>query len=65
MNNFTPALRALLRDAGYEFWRRGKGDHEIWRHSATGRKVTVDSKVKSRHLANKILVQDAGLPKAF
>ena len=42
----------------------GRGDHEIWRHDDTGRKVVVDSSIKSRHTANAVLKQ-AGLPKAF
>jgi predicted RNA binding protein YcfA (HicA-like mRNA interferase family) len=64
MNDFAPAVRRILRESGFELWRRGKGDHEIWRHTTTGTKVTVDGKIKSRHTANKIL-KDAGLPKAF
>jgi predicted RNA binding protein YcfA (HicA-like mRNA interferase family) len=64
VNNLSPALRRLLGEAGYLLHRQGKGDHEIWRHPLTGVKVTVDGKIKSRHLANKIL-RDAGLPKAF
>jgi predicted RNA binding protein YcfA (HicA-like mRNA interferase family) len=65
MNSFTPAIREILKRNGFVWFRTGKGDHEIWIHATTGRRVTVDAKVKSRHLANKILVHDAGLPKAF
>lgn len=64
MNNFTPQVKRLLLKAGWEFLRSGKGDHEIWHHPATGRKVTVDHSMKSRHTANAILKQ-AGLPKGF
>jgi predicted RNA binding protein YcfA (HicA-like mRNA interferase family) len=64
MNNFSPEVRRLLRAAGFEFHRSGKGDHQIWRHPTTGRSVTVDSKIKSRHSANQAL-KEAGLPKAF
>jgi predicted RNA binding protein YcfA (HicA-like mRNA interferase family) len=64
MNDFAPAVRRLLRDNGFTFLRQGRGDHEIWHHEATGRKVTVDGAIKSRHTANGILKQ-AGLPKAF
>jgi predicted RNA binding protein YcfA (HicA-like mRNA interferase family) len=53
-----------LRDAGYEFKRPGRGDHEIWWHPRTGARVTVDRKLRSKHTANEIL-KDAGLPKAF
>lgn len=64
MNNFAPLVRKLLADGGYERLRSGKGDHEIWRHIETGKRVSVDSNIKSRHTANGILKQ-ADLPKAF
>jgi len=64
MNNFAPIVRKLLAEAGYERLRSGKGDHEVWRHAKTGKRVSVDSNIKSRHTANGILKQ-AGLPKAF
>jgi predicted RNA binding protein YcfA (HicA-like mRNA interferase family) len=54
----------LLRDAGYEFKRQGRGDHEIWWKRRTGIRVTVDKKLKSKHTANGIL-KEAGLDKAF
>jgi hypothetical protein len=41
-----------------------KGDYEIWLRRVSGRKVTVDHTIKSRHTANAIL-KEAGLPKAF
>jgi predicted RNA binding protein YcfA (HicA-like mRNA interferase family) len=64
MTDFTREIRARLRDAGWQFHRRAKGDHEIWINPATGQKVTVDGKVRNRALANKIL-RDAELGKAF
>lgn len=64
MTDYTPALKKLLRQQGYAFWRSGRGDHEVWRNDETGRKVIVDDAIKSRHTANGILKQ-AGLPKAF
>ena len=64
MTDFTPALKKLLHQNGYRFWRSGRGDHEIWRNSATGRKVVVDSVIRSRHTANGVLKQ-AGLGKSF
>lgn len=64
MNNFAPELMRLLREAGCEFVRNGKGDHEIWFSPISGRKFTVDRGVKSRHTANAVLAQ-AGLPKHF
>jgi predicted RNA binding protein YcfA (HicA-like mRNA interferase family) len=55
---------ALLRAAGYELKRQGRGDHEIWWNPQTGIRVTVDRKLKSRFTANGIL-KEAGLPKSF
>jgi predicted RNA binding protein YcfA (HicA-like mRNA interferase family) len=57
-------LIRLLRDAGYEFKRQGRGDHEVWWNRQTGVRVTVDKKLKSKHTANGIL-KEAGLDKAF
>ena len=64
MNNFTPAVVQILRDNGWVFLRHGHGDHDIWWDPRSGRRVTVDAKIKSRHTANGILKR-AGLPKAF
>lgn len=64
MTSYTPRIIEILLANGFEYWRAGKGDHQIWRHKATGKRVTVDAKVLSRHTANKIM-RDAGLPKAF
>jgi predicted RNA binding protein YcfA (HicA-like mRNA interferase family) len=64
VTDFTPALKKLLRQNGFVFWRSGRGDHEIWRNDESGRKVVVDHTIKSRHTANGVLKQ-AGLPKAF
>ena len=41
-----------------------QGDHEIWINPRTGEKVTVDGKVRSKALANKVL-KDTGLGKKF
>jgi hypothetical protein len=54
----------MLRAAGWQVHRSGKGDHEIWINPETGAKVTVDSKIRSRHTANGIL-KEAGLGKKF
>jgi predicted RNA binding protein YcfA (HicA-like mRNA interferase family) len=61
---YAREIRRLLRDAGYELRRQGRGDHEIWRHPETGKTIVLDAGTKNRHLANLILKQ-AGLPKAF
>jgi hypothetical protein len=54
----------VLREAGCEFVRQGRGDHEIWRSPATGAVLVVDDGMKSRHIANQVL-KAAGLPKRF
>jgi predicted RNA binding protein YcfA (HicA-like mRNA interferase family) len=64
MTDYTREIRKHLRDAGWQFHRHAKGDHEIWVHPTTGEKVTLDGKVRNRGLANKI-VKDAGLGKKF
>ena len=63
-DNFTPAVKKLLREAGCRFERQGRGDHEIWYSPITDRRLMVDARIKSRHWANYTLKQ-AGLPKAF
>ena len=40
-----------------EFLRHGKGDHDIWFSPITNRKIVVDGKIKSRHIANEIMKQ--------
>ena len=62
--NFTPAVKRRLRDAGCRSERQGKGDHEIRYSPTTKRRFLVDARIKSRHWANYTLKQ-AGLPKAF
>jgi hypothetical protein len=57
-------LRRVLRRAGCEFVRAGRGDHEIWRSPTTGALLVIDDGMKSRHIANQVL-KAAGLPKAF
>jgi hypothetical protein len=62
--SLTPELIRLLRAAGCQFERPGKGDHDIWSSPITGTRFPVDHKIKSRHTANAVLKQ-AGLPKSF
>jgi predicted RNA binding protein YcfA (HicA-like mRNA interferase family) len=57
-------LSRLLRDAGCELRRQGKGSHEIWYSPITQRTFTVPANITSQRLANEILRQ-AGLTKAF
>jgi predicted RNA binding protein YcfA (HicA-like mRNA interferase family) len=48
MNNLGPAIRDVLKKNGLVGFRTGKGDHESWRHAETGKRVTVEAKVKTR-----------------
>ena len=64
MPGFTADVKRLLREAGCQKVRNGKGDHEIWSSPVNGRSFTVDGNIKSRHTANGTL-KDAGLEKAF
>jgi predicted RNA binding protein YcfA (HicA-like mRNA interferase family) len=64
VKDYSKATRKILTKHGWIFHRHAKGDHEIWKHPATGKTVTVDGSMKSRHTANAVLRQ-AGLPKAF
>jgi predicted RNA binding protein YcfA (HicA-like mRNA interferase family) len=64
MADYYRDLVRLLRDAGYEFKRQGRGDHEIWWHLTTGIRVTVDRKLRSKFTANAIL-KEAGISKTF
>jgi hypothetical protein len=57
-------LARLLREAGCELRRQGKGSHEIWYSPMTRRTFSVPANVTSQRLANEILKQ-AGLPKLF
>jgi predicted RNA binding protein YcfA (HicA-like mRNA interferase family) len=57
MVEYEKRVRDILKQNGCCFVRHGKGDHDIWYSSITGRHVTVDSKIKSRHTANEILKQ--------
>ena len=64
MADYTRVLKQYLREAGCEFERQGKGDHEIWYSPITNIRFVVDNDIKSRHTANAVLKQ-AGLPKKF
>ena len=57
MADYEKRLRELLKENGCEFYRHGKGDHDIWYSPITKRYVMVDGKIKSRHTANAILKQ--------
>ena len=57
MAEFEKEVRKILKQNNCTFVRRGKGDHDIWYSPITERRVTVDTKIKSRHTANAILKQ--------
>ena len=57
MAEYEKKIRKILKQHGCTFFRRGKGDHDIWYSPITMRHVTVDTKIKSRHTANAILKQ--------
>jgi hypothetical protein len=46
------------------FVRHGRRDHDVWENPSSRRRFAVPVKIKSRHLANKIL-KEAGLEKVF
>ena len=64
MADFTRDVISELKLNGCEFVRHGKGDHDIWKSPVSGRVFPVDSKIRTRPMANKIM-KDAGLGKRF
>ena len=56
MSGLERDLVKELRAAGCEIIRHGKGSHTIW-ESPTGQSFPVPHRVKSRHLAARILKQ--------
>ena len=57
--------RIVADELGHLGFKRspgGKGSHEKWRSEASGRRLIVPRKLKSRHTANGIL-EDAGSDK--
>lgn len=61
---FYKQIVEALRAHGCKFMRHGKGDHEIWYSSTTGRTFTVDRGSLSRHTANAVMKQ-AGIDLKF
>ena len=57
MAGYEKAVRKVLSDKGCHFLRRGKGDHDVWYSPLTNQNFPVDSKIKSRHIANVIMKQ--------
>ena len=60
MAEYEKIVRKILKEYGYSFHHHGKGDHDIWFNVETKKKVTVDGKIKSRHMANQIM-KEAGI----
>ena len=57
MAEYEKAVREVLRSHGCCFVRHGKGDHDMWYSPLSKRSFPVDSKIKSRHVANEIMKQ--------
>ena len=57
MAEYEKKVRQVLKDSGCYFIRRGKGDHDIWHSPLTNQNFPVDNKIKSRHMANRIMKQ--------
>jgi len=57
MAEYEKKVRKIMLQNGCSFVRHGKGDHDIWYSPITDRNITVDTKIKSRHTANAIMVQ--------
>ena len=64
MAEYEKKVRDILYKNGCRFVRRGKGDHDIWYSSLTGRSFPVDSRIKSLHTANEIMKQ-SGIDHCF
>jgi predicted RNA binding protein YcfA (HicA-like mRNA interferase family) len=64
MAEYEKKVREILKRNGWAFHHHGKGDHDVWADQSGGRKVTVDGKIKSRHMANAVL-KEAGIDYHF
>lgn len=57
MAEYEKKVRKILKQNGCKFIRHGKGDHDIYYSPINKSNFTVDSKIKSRHMANAIMKQ--------
>lgn len=57
MADYEKKVRDILNKNGCSFVRHGKGDHDIWNSPISGKNFPVDSKIKSRHIANTVMKQ--------
>jgi predicted RNA binding protein YcfA (HicA-like mRNA interferase family) len=60
MAEYEKKVREILKRNGFTFHHHGRGDHDIWFNEQLKIKVTVDSKIKSRHMAN-LIMKEAGI----
>jgi len=52
-----------LRTFGFRFDRAGAGSHEVWRHSGTGRKVTIPHHASDMADGTlRAILREAGIP---
>ena len=64
MGDYTRKVKEILSRNGFQFERRGKGDHDIWYNPDTKKSISVDSKIKLRTSANELL-KESGIGKRF
>jgi len=64
MGDYTRKVIEILSENGFQFERRGKGDHDIWYNPDTKKSISVDSKIKLRTSANELL-KESGIGKRF
>ena len=64
MAEYEKKVRKVLSANGCTFLRHGKGDHDLWHSPINNQNVVVDSKIKSRHVANQIM-KEAGIKYHF
>jgi hypothetical protein len=64
MAEYEKKVREQLVKNKCVFRRRGKGDHDIWFSPINSHAFPVDSEIKSRHMANKIM-KEAGIEYHF
>jgi predicted RNA binding protein YcfA (HicA-like mRNA interferase family) len=44
--------KKLATQHGFQFWKMGKGSHQLWRHPKTGQIVTLAKNLSGRNVAN-------------
>ena len=64
MNGYYVQVTLLLKQAGFSFYRQGKGSHEIWiKQDAHGKltgRVQIPTHLADKHFAQKLL-RDIGI----